>query len=538
MTLLPFALLGSALAAPLPELPTQQATAAWPTLSVAGDTLLATWLERVPPKRRKHDPTWAVRFASFDGTWSEPVTLAAGADVLGNWADRPAAVAGGDGALYAWWLQKLEGGPYAYGVQLTRSLDGGETWTDLGWLHDDTSPVEHGFVSMVPVPQGVEAFWLDGRAMVEDGPTALRTTVVGETVPASTVVDDRACDCCATGAAVGPEGTVVAWRDRSDTEVRDIRLQVAGQDRVGSADGWTIHGCPVNGPSVAGSPEGAAVGWYTASEETPRVHVAFVGPDGLEDPILTDGSAPIGRVDLVQLGADELAVTWLDEGGEILARRVTRDRRLGPVLQVGQTDPGRGSGFPQLERLGDDLIWAWTVPGPDKTYTLATERRPLAELEAPQVRRETAQAQAPATPPRVPALVAKTLDGEPFDLAEFAGKPLLVNVWASWCGPCVTELPHLAALAAEHPALSIVGVSVDLDGQEDAVQAMVDRFALPYPNVYGGGDPWARALGVTNIPVTWLFGADGTLLWHAVEAFEPADPVFVEALQAALVAGP
>jgi thiol-disulfide isomerase/thioredoxin len=529
--------LSAPLAAPLSALPTTQETAAWPSLSAHGDTLLATWLEQEPAKRRKGEPTWAVRFASLDGTWSEPVTLAAGPDVLGNWADRPAAVAGGDGALYAHWLQKLEGGPYAYGVQVTRSTDGGTTWNDLGWLHDDTSPVEHGFVSMVPVAGGVEAFWLDGRAMIDDGPTALRTAVVGETVPASTVVDDRTCDCCATGAAVGPEGTVVAWRDRSDTEVRDIELQVNGQPRSGSADGWTINGCPVNGPSVAGTPEGAAVGWFTASDETPRVQVAFVGDDGLEDPILIDGSAPLGRVDLIQLGADEAIVTWLDPEDDvalILARRVTRDRQLGPVVEVGRTDPGRGSGFPQAERLGDDLVWVWTVPGPDKTFTLDSARRPLSDLPVSRQDTVSADAQAPAAPPQRPALQATTLDGEPLDLADYAGRPLLVNIWASWCGPCVTELPHLAALAAEHPDLAIVGVSVDMDGQEDAVRAMVERFTLPYPNVYGDGEPWARALGITNIPVTWLYSPDGVLLWHKIEAFDPSEDAFLEALAAAL----
>lgn len=537
MTALLMLSLAGAHAAPLPPPPTQEALAAWPSPSVDGGTLLVTWLESVPPRRRKDPATWAVRFSRFEGGWSSPVTLAAGPEVLGNGADRPGVVAGGDGALYGWWPETLEGGAHASGVQLSRSTDGGASWTGLGWLHDDTSPVEHGFVSMVPVADGVQAWWLDGRATLDGGPTALRTTRVGAEVAPSTVVDERACDCCATGAAVGPDGTVVAWRDRDADEVRDIGLAIGGDRRQGSTDGWTINGCPVNGPSVAATPDGAAVAWFTGAGETPRVLAAFVGPAGLANPILVDGTTPLGQVDTVMLSADEVVVSWLDqqdEVGMVLARRVARDGRIGDAVAVGRSAPSRRAGVPQVERLGDDLIWLWTVPGADGTSTLASRRLALADLPAPVAAAAVAQPQVPAAPPRRPALQATTLDGQPLDLDDYAGRPLLVNVWATWCGPCVQELPHLAALAAEHPALAIVGVSVDLDGREDQVAAMVERFALPYPVTYGGGEPWARRLGITNVPVTWLYSPDGELLWFKSEGFEPTDPDFQAALAQAL----
>src|SRR3990172_5413037 len=55
------------------------------------------------------------------------------------------------------------------------------------------------------------------------------------------------------------------------------------------------------------------------------------------------------------------------------------------------------------------------------------------------------------------------LDGKPFDLASLSGKPLVINLWATWCGPCRVETPQLVALADKYRArgLSIIGLSVD-----------------------------------------------------------------------------
>jgi thiol-disulfide isomerase/thioredoxin len=439
----------------------------------------------------------------------------------------------------------LAGGPYAYGIQLARSTDHGANWDPLGWLHDDTSPTEHGFVSLVPTPDGVQAYWLDGRAMVDSGPMSLRTAHVGTTIGPATVVDDRVCDCCATGAAQGPDGLVVAWRDRSDDEIRDISLSVDGEIRKGSDDGWSIAGCPVNGPSVAGSPEATVVGWYSGANETPQVWVAFVsesvsesvGEPGLEDAILIDGTNPVGRVDIVLVSPDEAVVTWLDkqdDQGIVRARRVARDGRLGAVVDLGQTAPGRAAGFPQGVRVGDDLVWAWTLPGPEKTYSLVTERRAIASLpalEALVVESTSYAANGPATRP---ALTGTTLDGQPFSMDDLQGKPVLINIWASWCGPCVAELPQLAALSERYPELMIVGVAVDLESHHADVQGMVERFGLNYPIVHQGGEAWASGQGVRNVPVTWLYGESGELVWEVSEGFEVDSPTFQAALEEVL----
>ena len=134
----------------------------------------------------------------------------------------------------------------------------------------------------------------------------------------------------------------------------------------------------------------------------------------------------------------------------------------------------------------------------------------------------------------LPKLLSRTLDGQDFDLQHYAGQPVLLNAWATWCKPCVDELPDLVSLAETNPRLVIVGVAVDPQPEGAAVRDMVARFALPYPIVHSGGLAWARRQGVTDIPMTWLYSASGELLWSHAESFEPQDSAFQAALSQAL----
>ncbi|MBL8947695.1 MAG: TlpA family protein disulfide reductase, partial [Myxococcales bacterium] len=74
---------------------------------------------------------------------------------------------------------------------------------------------------------------------------------------------------------------------------------------------------------------------------------------------------------------------------------------------------------------------------------------------------------------QAPALVGKTLDGEPFDLASMRGQVVLLNVWATWCQPCREELPELERLHELYASrgFSVVGVSVDRRAALRAVRA-------------------------------------------------------------------
>ncbi len=133
-----------------------------PFLSSGADgSLLMSWLEPAG------DDAHAFRFARYtDGTWSQPSTIAESRDFFVNWADFPSIVET-ESLLVAHWLQNSGEGAYAYDVMISRSTDGGQTWSAGEVLHSDGVESEHGFVSLVPEGDTVAALWLDGREMTE-----------------------------------------------------------------------------------------------------------------------------------------------------------------------------------------------------------------------------------------------------------------------------------------------------------------------------------------------------------------------------------
>ena len=358
----------------------------------AGGRLVMSWVQKVGEKR------YALRFAAREGggAWSEPRTVAEGENWFVNWADFPSVVELSDGSLAAHWLVKSGPGTYAYDVNIARSSDGGKSWGRPLVPHTDGTQTEHGFVSMMSLAGGrLGAAWVDGRATkdVKEGhdenvplpvSMALRYAAVAADGKLSdeAVLDERICECCQTSAALTSEGPIVAYRDRSDAEVRDIYVvrQQAGRwgaPRPVHADNWQINGCPVNGPSVAADGRRAAVAWFTAAGDDPRVQVAFSGDAGATfgGPVRVDDGDAMGRVDVVLLPDGSAVVCWLSgtaEKGAVKARRVRADGAVDAVAVVAESDISRSSGFPQLARVGDELHFAWTEFGKPSRVRAAT----------------------------------------------------------------------------------------------------------------------------------------------------------------------
>jgi hypothetical protein len=367
-----------------------------PNLTSAGNRLLLSWLEPTAPGSPPGDGEMAVRFASFDGSaWSAPATIVRSDRIFANWADFPALAVSRRGWMLAGWPEKSGGGEYDYFLELARAAGPEGSWRRLGPAHEDRGGGEHGFVSFVPEGDGIRAFWLDGRdAAGETGSMALRTALVADSVGPSEVLDARVCDCCQTSAAVTSEGPIVAFRDRSGKETRDIAVarRTSGRwskPRAVAADGWTIAGCPVNGPAVAASGREVAVAWFTAAGDAPRVRMAFSKDAGetFGKPVEIDGEAPAGRVDLTLDATGDALLSWVAVSGkaaEIRVRRVTPGGRAGAAVTVAPTSVARSSGFPRIERLGADLVLAWVEAS--EPFRLRAARFPARAVPAPSPR--------------------------------------------------------------------------------------------------------------------------------------------------------
>lgn len=108
----------------------------------------------------------------------------------------------------------------------------------------------------------------------------------------------------------------------------------------------------------------------------------------------------------------------------------------------------------------------------------------------------------------------KDMDGKEVHLASFRGKPLILNFWATWCGPCKIEIPAFVELVEQYrqQQLTVLGVSVD-DAPEDLKKFAAD-YKMNYPVLVGLGQDALQETydAVISIPVTWFIRPDGTIL--------------------------
>ena len=114
--------------------------------------------------------------------------------------------------------------------------------------------------------------------------------------------------------------------------------------------------------------------------------------------------------------------------------------------------------------------------------------------------------------------------GQPLAAKAFRGKPLLLNFWATWCPPCIAELPLLNEFYRENAAKGwqVMGIAVD---QPSAVRGFLERTPLDFPIVMAGlgGTDLSRSLGNLGggLPFTVLFGADGRILHRKIGQVTP-----------------
>jgi hypothetical protein len=350
-----------------------------PNMAASADgRVYLSWIERLGEGR------FSLRFSTLekDG-WSTPKVIAEGSNWFVNWADFPSLAALPDGSLAAHWLVKSAQDTYAYDVMISRSFDGGKTWSKPFVPHRDGAKAEHGFVSLFAAKDGsLAAVWLDGREMKPAegshdhgrGNMTLRYVKIkrdGAMVD-DAALDARVCECCQTSAAMTADGPVVVYRDRSEAEkeIRDISIVRLKGDKWTAPrpvfqDGWELNGCPVNGPAVAAAGLRVAVAWFTGADKTSRVKLAFSSNAGetFDQPIAVDDGNPAGRLDVLLLDDGGALVCWLEklpEGGAVRVRRVRPDGKLDEAVTVAPSGTARSSGFPQMARVGGEIVFAWT----------------------------------------------------------------------------------------------------------------------------------------------------------------------------------
>src|SRR5690606_14175421 len=149
-----------------------------------------------------------------------------------------------------------------------------------------------------------------------------------------------------------------------------------------AVNGWTIAGCPVNGPAVASAEGRARVAWFTRADDRSATWIA--SSDSLarfDPPIRFDLGLAGGRVDLLALPDGAELISWLELDpanpglAALLTRRLGLDGKLGPAHAVAELGAVRDSGFARAAVHGDEILWVYTDP-------TAADGRPRLQVRA------------------------------------------------------------------------------------------------------------------------------------------------------------
>lgn len=111
-----------------------------------------------------------------------------------------------------------------------------------------------------------------------------------------------------------------------------------------------------------------------------------------------------------------------------------------------------------------------------------------------------------------PELSLADLDGNPIHLADLRGRPVVLNFWASWCGPCVEEFPLLRDAAARHADEGLAVIGVVYQDRSEAARDFMARNGATWPAAMDPGGRVAAAYGILGPPETFFIGRDGTIV--------------------------
>jgi len=118
------------------------------------------------------------------------------------------------------------------------------------------------------------------------------------------------------------------------------------------------------------------------------------------------------------------------------------------------------------------------------------------------------QLRAPELPEVAPDFELVTLDGDTVRLSSLRGKTVVLNFWASWCGPCRVEIPQFSSFAEAHPEVPVLGIATD--GTPGELKAASKKLGITYP-VLRADAATVRAYGVDTLPTTVIVGPEGTV---------------------------
>lgn len=118
-----------------------------------------------------------------------------------------------------------------------------------------------------------------------------------------------------------------------------------------------------------------------------------------------------------------------------------------------------------------------------------------------------------------PDFQLQNLDGQPISLSDFKGKPVLINFWATWCGPCVSEMPYIQEIHEEWPDKGLVVLAINIGDSSSEVEQFLQNHNLSLPVLLDTKKVVAQRYSIRAIPTTFFLDKDGMIQVKVIGAF-------------------
>lgn len=113
-----------------------------------------------------------------------------------------------------------------------------------------------------------------------------------------------------------------------------------------------------------------------------------------------------------------------------------------------------------------------------------------------------------------PDFTIKSLSDDEYHLQELRGQTVVLNFWATWCGPCRHEIPALAKFSVEHPEVVLLGISLDSGMSNGTLKRKSKQLGINYPVLYDKRSTIGNLYGINTLPTTVVINPEGEIVGH------------------------